>query len=217
MEQGLIQKYAAVRKTRRKRKFDKHAKRWTYDLRPKQPGDMVQIDHMSVIVNQISVKRFQAWDPITKSVHAQLYVQFSTRATAKSSVKFLDELQGALGFPIRSIQVDGGSEFMSLFEDACKEKEIPLYVLPPKSPQKNGGVERMNQTMREDLYNRPNMSADSIGALRFELKNALKHTTCTDLTKHSTTRHHTNILKTSSRKMSLIQYERVQFFANSVI
>ena len=63
---------------------------------------------------------------------------------------------------------------MSLFEDACKEKEIPLYVLPPKSPQKNGGGERMNRTMREDLYNRPNMAADSIGALRFELKNALK-------------------------------------------
>ena len=175
MEQGLIQKYAAARKTRRKRKFDKHAKRWTYDLRPKQPGDMVQIDHMpdrhvNITVNQIGVKHFQAWDPITKSVHAQLYA----KATAKSSVKFLDELQGALGFPIRSIQVDGGSEFMSLFEDACKEKEIPLYVLPPKSPQKNGGVERMNRTMREDLYNRPNMSADSIGALRFELKNALK-------------------------------------------
>ena len=39
---------------------------------------------------------------------------------------------------------------MSLFEDTCKEKEIPLYVLPPRSPQKNGGVERMNRTMRED-------------------------------------------------------------------
>ena len=63
---------------------------------------------------------------------------------------------------------------MSLFEDACKEKEIPLYVLPPKSPQKNGGVERMNRTMREDLYNRLNVFADSIGALRFELKNTLK-------------------------------------------
>ena len=63
---------------------------------------------------------------------------------------------------------------MNLFEEACKQKEIPLYVLPPKSPQKNGVVERMSQTMREDLYNRPNMSADSIGALLFELKNALK-------------------------------------------
>ena len=72
---------------------------------------------------------------------------------------------------------------MNLFEDACKEKEIPLYVLPPKSSQKNGGVERMNRTMREDLYNRPNMSADSIGALRFELKNASKHTTCIDIIK----------------------------------
>ena len=59
---------------------------------------------------------------------------------------------------------------MSLFEEGCKQKEISLYVLPPKSPQKNGGVERMNRTMREGLYNRPNMSADSIGVLRLELK-----------------------------------------------
>ncbi len=65
MEQGLIRKYAAARNTRRKQKFDKHAKRWTYDLRPKQPGGMVQIDQMPdrhITINQIGVKHFQAWD-----------------------------------------------------------------------------------------------------------------------------------------------------------
>jgi transposase InsO family protein len=41
---------------------------------------------------------------------------------------------------------------MKDFEDACEAKNIPLYVLPPKRPQYNGGVERMNRTMREDLY-----------------------------------------------------------------
>ena len=60
------------------------------------------------------VKHFQAWDSITKSVHTQLYAQLYTKATAKSSVKFLDELQGALGFPIRSIQVDGGAIYEPL-------------------------------------------------------------------------------------------------------
>lgn len=50
---------------------------------------------------------------------------------------------------ILSVQVDGGAEFRKdpsssgqAFEDACKELEIPLIVLPPKSPKKNGGVER---------------------------------------------------------------------------
>ncbi len=52
----------------------------------------------------------------------------------------------------RSIQVDGGSEFMKDFDAACQAKGIPLYVLPPKRLQYNGGVERINRTMRDDLY-----------------------------------------------------------------
>jgi len=52
-------------------------------------------------------------------------------------------------FKIKSIQVDGGSEFMAEFEDACQELNIPLIVLPPASPKYNGGVERANRTFRE--------------------------------------------------------------------
>ena len=37
-------------------------------------------------------------------------------------------------FPIRSLQVDGGSEFRDEFEQACRDLGIPLYVLPPKNP-----------------------------------------------------------------------------------
>jgi len=55
-------------------------------------------------------------------------------------------------FPIRSIQVDGGSEFMSVFEQACAKKAIPLFVLPPYSPQLNGTVERCNGTFKYEFY-----------------------------------------------------------------
>jgi putative transposase len=71
-----------------------------------------------------------------------------------------------LPFPVRSIQVDGGSEFMKDFEQACKDKGIPLYVLPPKRPQYNGGVERMNRTMRDDLYARKDLLVDGMDAFR---------------------------------------------------
>ncbi len=37
-------------------------------------------------------------------------------------------------FPVRAIQVDGGSEFMAQFEAACKESGVHLYVLPRHSP-----------------------------------------------------------------------------------
>lgn len=39
-------------------------------------------------------------------------------------------------------------------------------------PTYNGGVERGNRTFREEFYNRSNLLADSIGAMRVELKKA---------------------------------------------
>jgi len=55
-------------------------------------------------------------------------------------------------FVVKSIQVDGGSEFMGHFEKACKKLNIKLFVLPPYSPQLNGGVERANRTFRYEFY-----------------------------------------------------------------
>lgn len=63
------------------------------------------------------------------------------------------DLVGTLPFPLRSIQVDGGSEFMADFEDACEALGIPLHVLPPRRPQWNGCVERANRSARADSRN----------------------------------------------------------------
>ena len=51
-------------------------------------------------------------------------------------------------FPLRSIQVDGGSEFTARFEQRCAEREPLLHVLPPGRPRWNGRVERCNDTLR---------------------------------------------------------------------
>jgi putative transposase len=168
MRRGLVPRYAAATRIVRKRKFDGHARRWAYDLRPKAPGEMIQVDHMSVNKHTSHFKHFQAWDPITRYTHAEIY----TNATSANAASFLERLQQALPFPVRSIQVDGGSEFMKDFEAACQAKGIPLYVLPPKRPQYNGGVERMNRTMRDDLYARKDLLANSIADFREAVKQA---------------------------------------------
>ena len=66
--------------------------------------------------------------------------------------RFLAYLKEQAPFPIRSLQVDGGSEFRDEFEQACQEAGIPLYVLPPKKPEYNGCVERANGTSRYEFY-----------------------------------------------------------------
>ena len=52
----------------------------------------------------------------------------------------------------KGIQVDGGSEFIAKFEAACAANTIKLYVLQPRMPQLNGGVERCNGAWRYEFY-----------------------------------------------------------------
>jgi putative transposase len=58
-------------------------------------------------------------------------------------------------------------------ESACKELNIVLFVLPPKNPKYNGGVERGNRIFREEFYAKNDILADSVGAIKAELKSAV--------------------------------------------
>ena len=55
-------------------------------------------------------------------------------------------------FKVKALQVDGGSEFYSDFEEECQRRKIRLFVLPPKSPKLNGCVERAHRTHTEEFY-----------------------------------------------------------------
>jgi transposase InsO family protein len=55
-------------------------------------------------------------------------------------------------FPVKAIQVDGGSEYAGDFELACQRRGILLFTLPPRSPKLNGHVERAHRTHREEFY-----------------------------------------------------------------
>lgn len=170
-EKGLIQKSLSASRKKRKRNFSKgHAKPWTFkDYKDMELGERVQIDHMTVTKNGICLKHFQAWDRRSKYIAANVY----SNAKSSSAKKFLKEFVQNCPFKVQSIQVDGGSEFMAEFEEACEELQIPLLVLPPRKPQYNGGVERGNRIFKEEFYSNRNILADSIGAFRAELKGAL--------------------------------------------
>jgi len=55
-------------------------------------------------------------------------------------------------FPVKAIQVDGGSEFQDAFERECQRRGIKLFVLTPRSPKLNGYVERAQRTHTEEFY-----------------------------------------------------------------
>jgi putative transposase len=90
-------------------------------------GERVQIDHMTVSKNGITLKHFQAWERKSKYIDAEVY----SNAKASSTKRFLISFVEQAPFLIQSIQVDGGSEFMAEFEEACAQLKIPLIVLSP--------------------------------------------------------------------------------------
>ncbi|HVX57385.1 MAG TPA: integrase core domain-containing protein [Candidatus Saccharimonadales bacterium] len=114
-----------------------------------KPGDVIQIDTLSLeLAPGRTVKHFDAYDVFAKWTVARPYA----RATAANAADFLDKVTAEMPWPIKAIQIDGGSEFMAEFETACAAKAIPLYVLPPRSPKLNGAVERCNGAWRYEFY-----------------------------------------------------------------
>lgn len=95
-------------------------------MKAKTPGGLIQIDHMSVNKHNISMKEFRAWDPITKVIVADLV----SNATSVAAAKFLQKVIKEMPFAVKSVQVDGGSEFMKEFENECQKLDIPLFVRP---------------------------------------------------------------------------------------
>ncbi len=125
------------------------ARRAPYGLKGKRPGDLVQVDVLHVhLLPGVTVYHFTAWDGVSRWSVGQVYSRVSSRCAAD----FLGQLRVRCPFPIRAIQIDGGSEFKGAFEQACQKAGIALYVLPPKRPQRNGGVERANGIWRYEFY-----------------------------------------------------------------
>ncbi len=115
----------------------------------RQPGDIIQVDTMDVRpLPGVSFKHFAARDIVSRWD----VIEASSQATAASATRFIASIVSRMPFPVKAIQVDGGSEFQSIFEQTCQQRGIRLFVLPPRSPKLNGHVERSNRTHTEEFY-----------------------------------------------------------------
>ncbi len=138
--------YISVRK--------RHAVRPYAVRKPKEyhvslPGDLVELDTLDVRpLPGVILKHFSSYDVVSRWNVLGIF----SRATAETAKRFLDDMVARTPNKIKAIQIDGGSEFQSVFEEECQRRSIKLYVLPPRSPKLNGGVERANRTHTEEFY-----------------------------------------------------------------
>ncbi len=141
-----VPNYVSARKQPRKRPY---ASRKPKDYQASSPGDIVELDTLDLRpLPGVLLKHFTAHDVVCKWNVLGVY----SRASATTAADFLDTLGTRMPFPIRALQVDGGSEFEAIFEEACRQRGIRLFVLPPRSPKLNGGVERAHRTHTEEFY-----------------------------------------------------------------
>lgn len=127
----------------------RHARRLPKGLRPIKPDEIVQIDTLFINIRPHKlIKHFTAYDPVAKWTEGRV----AGRATAASASALLDKLIAEAPFPFKGIKVDGGSEFKAEFEQACADKYLNLFVLPPKRLQVNGAVECSQGSWRHELY-----------------------------------------------------------------
>lgn len=114
-----------------------------------QPGDIVQLDTLDIHpFPAVHFKHFTARDVISRWDVVELY----PKASSRQAKDFLSQLVARAPFPIKAVQVDGGSEYKAEFEQACQDLQISLFVLPPRSPKLNGRVERAHRTHLDEFY-----------------------------------------------------------------
>lgn len=130
------------------------------------PGEKVQVDIKYVPDECI---RFQSYgcryyqitaiDEYSRKRTLEIVKEKSTYETTK----FIKQLESRMGFRIKSIQVDNGSEFVndgdrtskeSAFEKSSKSFEMQLRRTRPYSPWQNGKVERSHREDGKILYGR---------------------------------------------------------------
>ena len=120
-------------------------------------GEVVQLDTMTVKPHYgFSFKQFTAIDVCSRYLVAALFA----RARACDAEVFLAQILDGMPFPVKAIQVDGGSEFRGEFEEACCKAGVELCVIPPASPQMNSRVEYTHLTCRREFYDCTEIAAD---------------------------------------------------------
>ena len=165
-ERGVLKEplpnHISARKRQRRRPY---AIRKPKDYGISLAGDLVQLDTLDVRpLPGVLLKHFTAHDVVSRWNIVSVY----SRATATTATDFLDTLEKRMPFPVKAIQVDGGSEFEAIFEEECQKRGIKLFVLPPRSPKLNGAVERAHRTHTEEFYEVTDSSFD-LPQLREEL------------------------------------------------
>jgi transposase InsO family protein len=119
---------------------NKVAKQRVGSYKPKEPGDVVQVDAIEIFLYGIRRYILCALDIKTRFAFAFSYKSLSSN-TARD---FLQRFQTVAPFIIKHIQTDNGKEFHKYFDQYLKTQNMIHFWNYPASPKMNCYVERFN-------------------------------------------------------------------------
>ena len=116
---------------------------------PSLPGDLVQMDTVSIFTAGLKRYLFTAIDVRTRFAFAYAYKS----ASSANGHDFLGKFLRVAPFVTRRIQTDNGSEFAKHFDDSCSDNRLTHFFNYPKHPKSNAHCERFNRTIQEQCVN----------------------------------------------------------------
>lgn len=117
--------------------------------KPKNPGDLIQIDAISIFIYGLKRYIICAIDIKTRFAFACSYKTLSSKTATDFMIKF----QKVSPFKIKRIQTDNGSEFHKYFRAYVKEQNIIHYYNYPRHPKSNCYVECFNGVIQRQYIN----------------------------------------------------------------
>lgn len=129
-----------ILKTRKKRK---KLRRKGYH--PQKPGDLVQLDSITLFLCGVKRYLLTAIDVKTGFGFAYAYKSLSSLKAAD----FIQKLQTVAPFKVERVQTDNGGEFEKHFRKYIERESIIHFHNYPRHPQSNAQVERFNRTVQE--------------------------------------------------------------------
>lgn len=163
-----IRKLPIINKPKRKRtNYKKHI-----EIKGDYPGDKVQVD-IKYVPNECLKfntmdKRYYQITAIDEYSRKRVLLIVDEKSSYHTS-RFVKQLEKLMGFKIKTIQTDNGSEFVnnqeetteqSLFEKTLKRLGIKHKRTRPYSPWQNGKVERSHRIDNKQFYNKQEFNSE---------------------------------------------------------
>lgn len=112
---------------------------------PQVPGDLVQVDSVSIFIDGLKRYIVTAIDLKSRFAFACAYGNLSSM----SARDFMDKFRKVAPFEIRHVQTDNGHEFEKFFRSYAEQSGITHFFNYPRTPKSNAYVERFNRTIQE--------------------------------------------------------------------